>query len=145
MNKLRDSVLALLVLTLAVGGCPTFPDPATPQTGCDADDPRVGQAAEFTNTFIHNVHGTARIVDNCTIVIENFTYDGIGLDVRVVGIVDGDFSNFTILTSDIRRAGGYTDETLEVPLPEDVTLDDAPTISIMCVPFSFSFGHATFQ
>jgi hypothetical protein len=43
----------------------------------------VGQTGEFVDTFIHNVHGTARIVDNCTSVIENFTYDGIGLDVRV--------------------------------------------------------------
>jgi len=142
--KLAPAAAAVVLVSL-LSGCLSFPDPAPPQSDCDADDPRVGQTAEFVDTFIHNVHGTARIADNCTIVIENFTYDGIGLDVRVVGVVDGDFANPTILTSDIRRDGGYSNETLEIPLPEGVTLDDVPTISIMCVPFTYSFGHGTFQ
>jgi hypothetical protein len=145
MAECRRPTLIVMALALLAGGCLSFPDPAPPQTDCGADDPRVGQTAELTDTFIHNVHGTARIVDNCTIVIENFTYDGIGLDVRVVGVVDEDFSNPTILTADIRRVGGYDNETLQIPLPEGVTLDDVPTISIMCVPFTFSFGDGTFE
>jgi hypothetical protein len=147
MIKARGGVAAVFVCLalFGVGGCPAVPDPAAYQSGCGSDDARVGQTAEFVNTFIHNVHGTARIVDNCTIVIENFTYDGIGLDVRVVGIANGDASNPTVLTADIRRPGGYNNETLTVPLPEGVTLDDCDQLSIMCIPFKFSFGYATFE
>lgn len=140
----------VLVVTTAISavvasGCYLCPEVPTPERNCGADDPRVGLTAEFINTFIHNVHGTARIVDNCTIVIEGFIYDGLGLDVRVVGVVHNDFGHPTVLTPNIVRAGGYQGETLTVKLPEGVTLDDCETISIMCVPITTSFAHAAFR
>jgi len=138
--------LSSTALALLLSSCAAVPEVGPPQGDCAADDPRIGRTAELENTFIHGIQGTARIVSNCTIVIENFFYDGIGFDVRIVGVKDGDFANPTVLSpGNLVRAGGYTDQTLTVTLPEGVTLDDVPTISVMCVPFRFSFGAGTFS
>ncbi len=133
----------LFVCAVILSGCRSVPDPAAPQTDCGATDPRIGWVAEL-RTWMHGVRGTARIVDNCTIVIEHFYYDGIGLDVRVIGVHGDDYWNGIPLTSDIRRIGGYTDATLTVTLPEGVTLDDVPRISISCGPVGANFGDGTF-
>ena len=37
----------------------------------------------------HDVGGTARSIDDCTIEITDFTYDGTGIDVRLYGDLDG--------------------------------------------------------
>lgn len=130
-------------LVLSGWGCVSDPVPTTTQNGCGADDPRVGYIAEL-NSRLHGVSGTARIIDNCTIAIEHFNYDGIALDSRVVGVVNGDFKNVIVLSGPLMRAEGYTDETLLVPLPEGVTLDDVPVISISCLPGIDIFGEANF-
>jgi len=114
-------------------GCTYTPDPDGYQGDCAADDPRVGYVAELTNRFIHGVSGTARIVDNCTIVIENFYYDGLAADPRWVGVV-GDWEKVTVLSPTQLRPGGYVNETLTIKLPEGVTLDDVPMISLCCMP-----------
>jgi len=139
-------VMVLAGLVALSVGCCEIPDPAPPQTDCGDDDPRVGQSGEFNN-HVHGIAGTARIVDNCTIVVDDFYYDGIGIDVRFIGVVDGDFMNGTILTDDIRRVGGYKGETFTITLPEGVTLDDVPVLSVNCVGscVNFSFGEAVFQ
>lgn len=124
-------------------GCANHPLPDPPQTNCSADDPRVGEIAEL-NGRMHGISGIARIVDNCTIVIEHFNYDGIAVDARVVGIVNYDFKNVIVLTGPIMRAGGYHDETLVVPLPEGVTLDDVPVISIDCLTGNDLFWIGSF-
>ncbi len=126
------------LIAIVVCGCTVLPDPPAPQSSCGSDDPRVGQIAELTNRFIHNVSGTARIINNCTIEIDNFTYDGLALDARVVGVKNNDYAHVTVLTGKLRA---YNDETLMVPLPEGVTLDDVPTISISCVGGTVAFGN----
>jgi hypothetical protein len=124
-------------------GCAYHALPADPQTGCDSDDPRVGYIAEL-NGHVHGVSGTARIVDNCTIVIEHFYYDGIAVDARVVGVVNNDFKNVIVLTGPIMRAEPYVDETLTVALPEGITLDDVPVICIDCLAGNDLFGEGNF-
>ena len=133
------------MVLFAVGfcGCASHPLPAPPQTNCAADDPRVGWIAEL-NGRMHGITGVARIVDNCTIVIEHFYYDGIAVDSRVVGIVNWDFKNVNVLTGPIMRATPYVDETLTVPLPEGMTLDDVPVISIDCLTGNDLFGIGSF-
>jgi hypothetical protein len=128
---------ALIALTVACG-CTVMPDPPASQSNCGSDDPRVGQIAGLTNRFIHGISGTARIVDNCTIEIDHFTYDGLAVDARVVGVKNDDYAHVAVLTSKLRA---YHDETLVVPLPEGVTLDDVPTISISCVAGTLAFGQ----
>ncbi len=140
----RKLSIGLLALITCVGACiPTAPQ-GPGQSNCGADDPRVGQIAELTNRFIHGVSGTARIVDNCTIVIENFTFDGLGVPPAVVGIINEDWANPVILNGNIFRTGGYHNETLVVPLPEGVTLDDVPMISITCLGGVAAFGYGNF-
>jgi hypothetical protein len=135
----------LVVLGILITGCPTIvSDPPTPQANCGTDDPRVGETAVLRG-YIHNVQGTATIVSNCEIVIEHFFYDNVGLDVRVVGLKNNDRSNLIPLTGNIRDHGPYTDATLRIPLPDGVTLDDVPQISITCVSYGIDFGDATFQ
>jgi hypothetical protein len=122
------------VMAAVVCGCVYHPVPSEFQGDCAADDPRVGQIAELTNRFIHGVSGTARIVDNCTIVIEHFYYDGIAVDSRWVGAVNGDWKNGKVLSGPQMREGGYVDETIVLHLPEGVTLDDINSIILDCLP-----------
>lgn len=126
--------LHLALLAASVCGCVYHVVPTEFQEDCAADDPRVGQVAELTNRFIHGVRGTARIVNNCTIVIEHFYYDGIAADSRWVGVVNEDWANATVLSGPQMRAGGYVDETITIHLPVGVTLDDVPMISLTCLP-----------
>ncbi len=144
MTKHDRGACGLLMALLIAAGCRSVPDPASPQANCGTDDPRIGMTAPLT-TRLHGVQGTARIVDNCTIVIENFSYDGIGIDVRVVGVRNGDIAGGIPLTGDIRRPQGYSNETLTVPLPQGVTLDDVPEIAIVCVTFNVNFGEGQFR
>jgi len=141
MGKSKKLYVGLLAIIVCVGACaPSQPS----QSSCGSDDPRVGYIAELTDRFIHGVSGTARIVDNCTIVIENFTFDGLGVPPAVVGVTDNDFANPVILLGNIFRLGGYHDETLTVPLPEGVTLDDVPMISISCLAGIELFDYGNF-
>ena len=146
MSKHLSSVILSSAILLLSGACDVVSQLSAPASSCGANDPRVGQTAELINTFIHGIQGTARIVDNCTIVINNFNYDGMGIDVRIVGILNGDLQNPVILSQEnLVRLEPYVNETLTVALPEGVTLDDVPTISVFCVPFKFSFGEGTFE
>lgn len=146
-KKLHIGLLfvAMTALVAWLGACtPTETAGALEQSGeCGADDPRVGWVAELTDRFIHGVSGTARIVDNCTIVIENFNFDGLGVPPAVVGIVNEDFGNPIILNGNILKPDGYHNATLVVPLPAGVTLDDVPMISITCLGgvAAFDYGN----
>ena len=111
---------------------------------CGNDHPKVGQTAEL-NTLAHQVSGTARIINNCTIEIENFTYDGGGVDVRVLASKDDKFngSEDTYLTNDIVGMSQKNGK-LTIVLPDNVSLDDINGISIWCVRFGVSFGGGMF-
>jgi hypothetical protein len=145
MRKHFSSVTPAVAILLFLSAC-SVPQPPPPASGCGTDDPRVGQTAELENTFVHHVQGTARIVDDCTIVISGFYYDGKGIDVRIAGIRNGDFQDYVVLSQEnLVRQDPYVNETLTVTLPEGVTLDDVPEISVFCVPFRLSFADGTFQ
>lgn len=137
---LATLALATLVLGAALTACggPTFRDEDV-QTGCGSDHPRVGFAAELATRY-HGVRGTVRAVDDCTLVIEGFHYDGGGLDVRVMGVAAGtDFADGQILTDDI-LGQSFAGETLTIPLPNGLTLDDIEEVSVWCLVAGVSFG-----
>jgi hypothetical protein len=114
-------------------------EPAPAQTDCGADHELVGAVAVLDGRN-HDVAGTFTLVDDCTLVLEDFQFDGGGLDVRVVGSADGDFSTGHVLTTDLRRSEGYDGETLEIALPEGTTPDDVRELSVWCVPAGADFG-----
>lgn len=111
------------------------------QANCTKNDPRVGLDMVLDGRA-HDVEGRAVIVDDCTIELRDFHFDGGGLDVRAIGARDGDFDNGAVLTEDLRRPTRYSGETLRIALPVGVTLDDVQGLSIWCVPAAVSFADA---
>jgi mono/diheme cytochrome c family protein len=116
---------------------------------CEATHPDVGKTAELITRF-HDVSGTARMVDDCTIVIENFVYDGTGIDVPVYAAsaeaaAAGRYQDGFPISDDLRRSGGYNGETLTLTVPEGRTLDDIGGISVWCVDVGISFGDGLFE
>lgn len=135
--------LAVLVGIVVVIGCISYSDPTPPQSSCGADDPRVGRTTSWSATFPHKITGDLRIVDNCTLMLEHFYYDGIAIDARVVATKGTeDCAQGHILSPQtLVRAGGYTNETITIPLPEGVTLDDVERVGICCVPIGLMFAE----
>lgn len=111
---------------------------------CPATHSRVGHVATLSRRS-HGVGGTARIVDDCTIEVTAFMFDGKGLDVRFYGALNGAYSGgFSMSEEDLRRATPYAGETVYAQLPEGRTLDDMDGISVWCVPLGASFGDGRF-
>lgn len=109
---------------------------------CDSTHAMVGHTATLSQRA-HGVRGTARIVDDCTIDIEDFSYDGGGIDVRVYGATGGDYDNGFAISQNILGTP-YSNGTLRVQLPVGKTLDDVDGVSVWCVAASFSFGDGLF-
>jgi cytochrome c553 len=112
-------------------------------SNCPATHPHVGWIADLDSIF-HGVGGRAEIVDDCTIVIHDFTYDGTGIDVRIYGGLGGDYDDGFAMTEDLLLPGGYDGVLLEAVLPEGRTLDDLDGISVWCVDVGVDFGSGTF-
>jgi len=112
---------------------------------CDATHSKIGQVAEL-QTREHQVSGTAVIIDDCTVRVDEFVYDGTGIDVRFYSGLGGDYINgFSMSEEDLRRDGGYDgSEPVYAQLPEGRTLDDLDGISVWCVPARASFGDGLF-
>jgi mono/diheme cytochrome c family protein len=113
-------------------------------SGCTADHPRVGQTATLV-PFAHDVGGVARVVDDCTIEITNFSYDGRGVVVEIYGAVAGNYDAGVSLSDDLTRPTPYSGDTLRLTLPEGVTLDDIDGVSVWCVSVGVDFGSGQFQ
>ena len=114
-----------------------------PGSGCTTNHAMVGWMATLS-TFGHNVSGQATIIDDCTIRINNFNYDGGGLpDVLIYAGLNGDYgSGFAI--SDNLFGVIHTDETLILTLPQSRTLDELNGISVWCVLAQADFGSGMF-
>lgn len=110
---------------------------------CAATHAKVGQTTTLSQRA-HGVKGNARIVDDCTIELTNFSYDGGGIDVRVYGALGGDYDDGFAISHNILGTP-YANGTLRVQLPVGATLDDLDGISIWCVAASFSFGDGLFM
>jgi len=113
---------------------------------CESTHPKIGQVAELS-TFAHQVSGTAVIVDDCTIRLDDFVFDGAGIDVRFYSGLGGNYAaGFSMSEEDLRRPEGYDgSETVYAQLPEGRSLDELDGISVWCVPVSQSFGDGLFR
>ena len=112
--------------------------------GCGDDHSKVGFSGEFS-TLAHSVSGVATIIDNCTIQITEFNYDGGGPQVYFYAannfMFDGD-SAFAI--SGTINGQNYSNRTLTYNLPDNKTLDDFDTLSVWCSDFNANFGELMF-
>jgi len=109
-------------------------------SGCTSSHPLVGTSAEFTTRF-HDVVGTVTVLDDCTLEVTNFGYDGLGPNVYFYTGLDGNFQG-----QNARRIGPqlngkvYVNDVIRLQLPADLTLDDVNSLSVWCIDFRISFG-----
>lgn len=111
---------------------------------CASTHVKVGQTG-FFSTFAHNVAGKAEIIDNCTIEITEFSYDGGGPDVYFYAANEGAYDSEGAFSMGRRLNGTiHEDGVFTLKLPNNKTLDDLNGISVWCVDFSANFGDLTF-
>lgn len=161
-DRLDDDELRDLIAYLALQQAPVDPDPEDPDhedpdpedpedpedppdpSGCTALHPRVGATAVLEENF-HDVGGIAQIIDDCTIEIREFTFDGQGIDVRLYGGLEGNYDEGFAIGDNLLRADGYQGETLTFTLPPGRTMDDLDGVSVWCVPVGVDFGSGRFE
>lgn len=113
-------------------------------TSCTKTNPKIGYTGSFS-TFAHNVSGDATIIDDCTIIIENFTYDGGGPDVYVYAGTNHNYENISAFPiSGMLNGREYDGETLVLKLPTGKTLFNLTGLSVWCVDFNANFGQLEF-
>jgi mono/diheme cytochrome c family protein len=111
---------------------------------CAKTHPRLGWTADLgINTGEGQVSGFVTMVDDCTLELHDFSYDGNGIDVRVYGAKDSSFRPaITIGPNIVGRT--FTKETWRVSLPPGQTLDDLNWVGIWCVAVGADFGSGPF-
>ncbi len=114
-------------------------------SNCGSDHERVGWETELI-TRQHRVSGTARIIDNCTIEITNFNYDGRGIVVQAYTGSGNDFFGAAAgpISPDLVGTA-YENATVRFTLPDNRSLDSFDAISIWCVEVGVSFGDGIFE
>lgn len=113
-------------------------------TTCDNTHQKVGYSGNF-ETFAHNVSGKATIIDNCTIEISQFSYDGGGPDVYLYAAKNHDYINIDAFAIGQKLNGKiYNDAKFFIKLPTNKTLDDLTGLSVWCVDFEANFGQIEF-
>ena len=117
---------------------------AAPDTsGNTATHPSVGLSAEFSD-IAHDISGTLTIIDDRTIEITDFNYDGGGVTVFFYNGVNGDYNGGQPIGPQL-NGRPFVNEDITLTLPDNLTLDDFNGISVWCVPFSANFGDAQFS
>lgn len=111
---------------------------------CPKTHPMVGYTG-FFQTKAHNVSGKATIVDDCTIRISEFDYDGGGPAVYFYAATDHqyDSQDAFAISQDI-SGPEYENAEFVLTLPDNKTLDDFNTLSVWCVEFGVDFGSLEF-
>lgn len=89
---------------------------------------------------------TVKVIDDCTLEITDFTYDGGGPDVAFYGGMDRAYSDDAggIRLGPWLNGREYAGNTLRLNLPDNVTLDDINSLSVWCFDFAVSFGDVFF-
>ncbi|MBU2871697.1 DM13 domain-containing protein [Colwellia sp. E2M01] len=113
-------------------------------TSCTTSHSKVGYSG-FFNTLAHNVSGKATIIDDCTIEISQFSYDGGGPEVFFYGAIDHAYASADAFSLGEKLTGTeYNNGTITITLPQNKSLDDLTGLSVWCVDFNANFGQMTF-
>ena len=114
---------------------------------CNVAYARAGWQARLS-TLQHGVSGTVTIIDERTVRLSGFNYDGGGPQVYAYLGRDDTAASF----ASGKRLGGrlnspfaYANATLDLQLPEGQTLDGFSALSIWCEAIGSSFGSGLFQ
>ncbi|RYZ91617.1 MAG: hypothetical protein EOP06_06575 [Proteobacteria bacterium] len=150
MNGIKTLGAAMLVITaLACNQKSAFAMSAETiadvSLTCGKTSPLIGKTFELI-TRAHGVRGTVEIVDDCTISIKNFNYDGKGLQVEIYSAVKSDFTQGQVISTDLLRpTKPYIDAEIKLRLPQELTVDTLEGVSIWCSDVSVSFGDVLFS
>jgi len=113
-------------------------------TTCNKTHEKIGYSGNF-ETFAHNVSGKATIIDDCTIEISQFSYDGGGPDVYLYAAKEHNYISSEAFAIGPKLNGQiYNDAKFFIKLPNDKSLDDLTGLSVWCVDFEADFGHMQF-
>lgn len=135
MKLISHLALALAAVTLTAG------------VAAAQSYPRAGYQATLS-TLGHGVRGTVTIVDQDTFRVDNFFYDGGGIDVHfIVAAVDEylEFRTNRLVTERNFLGNPFSGGSVTVDLPAGTTLDGYNAISLWCLPASANFGSGTFR
>jgi hypothetical protein len=111
----------------------------------DEDErPQPGWEAPLNGSF-HDVAGTAVLVDEETLEIRDFVYDGGGINARVFLVVDGAPFTRDIELTDNLVGTPFDGETLTLDLPPEAFEFDWNALTLWCIPAAVSFGEGTFN
>ena len=114
------------------------------QGDCGSTSQRIGSTATFS-TLAHDVSGVVTIIDDCTLEVTGFNYDGRGPSVYFYAAIDGDYlSPEAFVLGDQLNGQQFGNQTLQLKLPTNRTLDDINSLSVWCSDFRVSFGNAVF-
>ena len=111
-----------------------------------ASYPRAGWQATLS-TRAHGVRGTVTIVDADTFRVDNFFYDGGGINVHFILAAADDNNVFrtTRLVTDPNLLGtAHSGDSVTIDLPAGTTFDGYNAISLWCIPAQANFGSGTF-
>lgn len=111
---------------------------------CAKTHSQVGYSGYFS-TLAHNVSGKATILDDCTIRITEFSYDGGGPEVYMYAAIAHQYASDNAFSISQRLNGTvFTDDEFILRLPDGKTLDDLTGLSVWCVDFDANFGQLEF-
>ena len=111
----------------------------------DVYHPNVGKSASLDIPGFHDVSGTAHLVNNRTVELRNFNYDGGGIIVKVyLSPNPTTFSPYVAISEDLFGTV-FNDATVTLDVPEGTDLNSYTNISIWCVVAGVSFGDGSFQ
>ena len=107
---------------------------------------RAGWQATLS-TRAHGTRGTVTIVDADTFRLDNFFYDGGGINVHFILAAADDYNTFrdARLVTDLNLLGTpHNGDSLTIDLPAGTTFDNYNAISLWCLPAAANFGSGTF-
>lgn len=105
---------------------------------------RTNWTAQLSN-LAHKVSGKVTIVDDRTLLIEGFNYDGLGPQVYAyLGSSDSNSAYRMGRSIGPQLSQAYVNGRLSLQLPEGQTLDGWNALSIWCVDFRVNFGSGSF-
>lgn len=135
-NTSMTTAPPVAVITPGTPGTPAAP------AACEKTNAKVGQVATLS-TRSHGVSGKVVVVDNCTLEIRNFNYDGGGLSkVFVYGGKAGNYvAGFPVGNN--LRGTSFANQTLTVKLNAG-DLDKMDGVSIWCADVNANFGDGLF-
>lgn len=115
---------------------------ASTPLACEKTNAKVGQVATLS-TRSHGVSGKVVVIDNCTLEIRNFNYDGGGLSrVFVYGGKAGNYAAGFPVGNNLRGTQ-FVNQTVTITLSAG-DLDKMDGVSIWCSDANANFGDGVF-